>query len=63
VEEYCREQKIPILLTIPLDTEIARLYSRGITLVEGMPQWKDSFLGLFERIKEIVDERGGDTQR
>jgi MinD superfamily P-loop ATPase len=39
VEEYCREQKIPILLTIPLDTEIARLYSRGITLVEGMPQW------------------------
>jgi MinD superfamily P-loop ATPase len=63
VEEYCREQKIPILLTIPLDTEIARLYSRGITLVEGMPQWKGSFLGLFERIKEIVDERGGDTQR
>jgi MinD superfamily P-loop ATPase len=63
VEEYCREQKISILLTIPLDTEIARLYSRGITLVEGMPQWKGSFLGLFERIKEIVDERGGDTQR
>jgi len=63
VEEYCRQQNIPILLTIPLDTEIARLYSRGTALVAGMPQWKGSFRELFDRIKEIVDERGGDTQR
>jgi MinD superfamily P-loop ATPase len=63
VEEYCREQQIPILLTIPLDIEIARRYSQGITLVEGVPQWKGSFLELFTRIKEMVDERGGDTQR
>ncbi len=55
VEEYCRKEGIPVLLTIPLDTEIARLYSRGTTLVEGMPQWKGSFLELFERIREIVD--------
>ena len=57
VEEYCRKENIPILLTIPLDTEIARLYSRGITLAEGMPQWKGSFLTLFERIQEIASER------
>ncbi len=37
------KENIPILLTIPLDTEIARLYSRGITLAEGMPQWKAKF--------------------
>jgi MinD superfamily P-loop ATPase len=55
VEEYCRKENIPILLTIPLDTEIARLYSRGITLVEGMPEWKEKFIGLFERIKELVN--------
>jgi MinD superfamily P-loop ATPase len=55
VAEYCRKENIPILLTIPLDTEIARLYSRGITLVEGRPQWQEKFVGLFESIKEIVD--------
>jgi MinD superfamily P-loop ATPase len=55
VEEYCRKENIPILLTIPLNTGIARFYSRGITLVEGMPEWKEKFVQLFERIKEIAD--------
>jgi len=63
VEEYCRKEKIPILLTIPLDTEVARLYSRGITLVAGMPQWQGGFLGLFDKIWEIVNERGSGTKR
>ncbi len=63
VEDYCRSENIPILLTIPLDTEIARLYSRGITLVEGMPEWKERFIELFERIKEIVDARDRSLKR
>ena len=63
VEEYCHRENIPILLTIPLDTEIARLYSRGITLVEGVPEWKDKFVGLFEGIKEIVDARDRSLKR
>jgi len=63
VEEYCLKENMPILLTIPLDTEIARLYSRGITLVEGMPRWKESFLRLFDNIGEIVNERGSGTER
>jgi len=63
VEEYCLKESIPVLLTIPLDIEIARLYSRGITLVEGMPQWKQSFLGLLDKIREIADERSRDTKR
>jgi len=62
-EEYCGKENIPILLTIPLDTEIARLYSQGIALVEGLPQWKGSFRELFGRIKEMVDERNRDTER
>jgi MinD superfamily P-loop ATPase len=56
VEKYCLKENIPVLLTIPLDTEIARLYSKGIPLVEGMPQWKSGFRRLFGRIEEIVDE-------
>jgi len=63
VEEYCKKENIPILLTIPLDTEIARLYSRGITLVDGMPQWKSSFLQLFDKITEMVDERSHSIKR
>ena len=51
VEEYCLKENIPVLLTIPLDTEIARLYAKGIPLVDGMPQWKDSFRKLFNKIK------------
>jgi len=57
VEEYCSRENLPILLTIPLDKEIARLYSRGVTLAEGMPEWKAKFTGLYDYIQEIVDER------
>jgi MinD superfamily P-loop ATPase len=57
VEEYCRKENIPVLLTIPLNTEIARLYSRGTTLVEGMPEWKERFVALFDGIREIANER------
>jgi len=63
VEKYCREENIPIMLTIPLDTDIARLYSRGITLVEGIPQWKSSFIKVFDGIQEILDERNRSPQR
>lgn len=63
VEEYCHKEGISILLTIPLDTEIARLYSRGITLVEGIPHWKAGFLDLFDQIKEIVGERACRSER
>ena len=63
VEEFCHKENLPILLTIPLDMEIARNYSRGVTLVQGMPQWKEGFLRLFERIQEIADERSHSLKR
>ena len=55
VEEYCYQKGIPILLRIPLDIRIARLYSRGITLVEGMPEWREAFLKLADKIREVVE--------
>ena len=54
VERYCLEEKIPVLLKIPLDRDIAVLYSKGIPLVEGMPEWRDPFLKLFQDIEQIV---------
>ena len=63
VEEYCHKENIPVLLTIPLDTGIARLYSQGIALVEGMPEWRQSFVMLSDRIREIVSERDSSAER
>ena len=63
VEEYCQKENIPILLKIPLDTEIARLYSKGITLAEGIPQWQQDFRQLFDKIKELCSERSIDNKR
>jgi MinD superfamily P-loop ATPase len=55
VEEYCLSESIPILLRIPLDIEIAKLYSKGITLAQGMPEWQKKFTELFGDITLIVN--------
>jgi len=54
VESYCHKQEIPILLTIPLDRKIATLYSKGIPFIEGMPEWRNAFVKLFQDIEQIV---------
>lgn len=54
VEQYCHREGIPILLRIPLDRNIATLYSRGTPLVEGVPRWREEFLRLFQDITSIV---------
>ena len=59
VEKYCIEQDIPILLKIPLDREIARLYSRGISLVEGRPEWRNAFLELFQKVAQSISGSAG----
>ncbi|MFC2056251.1 ATP-binding protein [Chloroflexota bacterium] len=62
-EEYCAKENIPILLTIPLDMNIASFYSRGVPLVEGMPDYKNSFIELYEKIGEMANERSSNPQR
>jgi len=57
VEEYCRKEDVPILLRIPLDIKIAQLYSRGVTLVEGIPQWREAFIDLFDKVEQIINEK------
>ena len=54
VEKYCHREGIPILLRIPLDRNIAMLYSQGISLIEGMPQWREEVLRLFQDIKDMI---------
>lgn len=51
-EAYCRRENIQVLMKIPLDIEIARMYSRGISLIEGKPEWRARFVELLQRIEE-----------
>ena len=50
VEEYCKKEKIKILLKIPHDDKIARLYSKGIPFVFELPEWKSKFIELYDHI-------------
>jgi len=54
VQEYCLSEGLPVLLEIPLDRAIARLYSQGIPLIEGMPEWREVFLELFRDIQQVA---------
>jgi MinD superfamily P-loop ATPase len=55
VREYARKEGLPVLLEIPFDRRIAEAYSRGELLVETIPEWKEKFLQLYDRIREFVD--------
>jgi MinD superfamily P-loop ATPase len=54
IREYCKEQSIPILLTIPLDRTIAEAYSEGKTIVETRPSYKNTFIDLYEQAKHLI---------
>ncbi|MBN1527120.1 MAG: ATP-binding protein [Candidatus Omnitrophica bacterium] len=52
VDRYCRGNKIPVLLRIPFDREIALLYSRGIPLVREKAEYKEKFRVMFDTIEK-----------
>lgn len=54
VEQYCRNEGIPVLMKIPHSREIAYLYSEGIAFVSEMDEWRNKFREMFYRIKEEV---------
>ncbi len=59
VEDFCKAEGIPVLLRIPNDRTIARLYSEGIPFVKEMPEWKKQFKDMFETIKTGLYESKG----
>jgi MinD superfamily P-loop ATPase len=54
MERYCTEERIPILMKIPFDLEIAKKYSTGKTLAEGSEYWKNEFKEMVQKIKEEI---------
>lgn len=57
VREYAAGENIPILMEIPFDRRIAEAYSRGDMIVDAMPEWKDKFLELFDKIRSRVNSK------
>lgn len=55
VWEYCTKERIPVLMEIPWDRRIAEAYSKGIPLVEKMPEYKDKFRELYDQMKALVE--------
>ena len=53
VLDYCNGKDIPVIMKIPHDMRIARLYSDGIPFVSELPEWKDRFREL------VKDMEGG----
>ena len=51
VYEYCKKENLPLLMEIPFSKKIAELYSRGVPFVTEMPEWKEKFLEVQDRIK------------
>ena len=46
VQAYANRENLPVLMDIPFDRKIAEAYSRGDTIVDVMPEWKEKFLAL-----------------
>jgi len=53
-DEYCEKEKIPILMRIPMDRDIAIAYSQGIPMIKAKPEYKKKFLNLHKKIEELT---------
>jgi len=54
VQEFCNSNNIKILERIPNDIKIARAYSRGFSIPEVYPEWKERFLAIIDNIEKDV---------
>ena len=50
-EEYCKQEKIPVLMRIPFKKEIAMAYSKGEPMVKVFPEYREDFQKLFNTIR------------
>ncbi len=57
VKTYARKEGIPILMEIPFDRRIATAYSKGELIISCLPEYKEKFLQLYDRIQALVAKR------
>ena len=56
VYDYCKKENIPLLMEIPFSKKIAELYSRGVPFVVEMPDWKEKFMEVRDKIIGEADD-------
>ncbi len=54
VQDYCDKENIPVLMTIPMDRNIAVAYSKGQTIVETQPVYRKKFLELYKKVQRLI---------
>jgi len=54
VEDFFNEEKIPILMRIPYQRQIAEAGAEGIPLVEAIPEYRTQFKDLYASIKALM---------
>ena len=50
--QYCRTEKLPVLLSLPDDRQIAEVTSRGDLVARALPEYGLMFAELAERLKQ-----------
>ena len=64
VEDFCRREGVPVLMHIPFDEELAKLYAKGEPVVLHSSIWRDRFRGLWTKITAASDAAAGkETER
>ncbi|HAQ65578.1 MAG TPA: (4Fe-4S)-binding protein [Bacteroidales bacterium] len=53
VYKYLQKGGIPLLMEIPMDREIARVYSEGRMLVDEIPEFQTKFIQLYNTIAQL----------
>jgi MinD superfamily P-loop ATPase len=61
VKIYAEKENLPILMEIPFDKRIAQIYSKGQMVVDELPEYKEKFQALFEKIVQLM-EKGGQSK-
>ncbi|MCG8683247.1 MAG: ATP-binding protein [Desulfobacterales bacterium] len=58
VRAYAEKVNLPVLMEIPFDRDIAAAYSKGVTIIDALPAWKEKFLQLYRTIESMVAAKG-----
>jgi MinD superfamily P-loop ATPase len=56
VDDFCRDEGIPILMRVPMDRRIAEALARGQPLIDILPEYGPKFQDLFRQIQTIIAE-------
>ncbi len=56
IGKHCRSEKIPVMMRIAEGRKIAEAYSRGVSLVECMPEIRSDFEKLIAGMKQMVSK-------